>query len=142
MEDNAGYSREDLINEVIKRKHISINGKDLHIPRKLSDRIFGEPFLDLKRTKIYYKDNGEIWASRCNSYRYRPSALSCEVSRALQHRFIKNFADTLQSAESVKGSPLDDSEVNYFTSLEYSDFQNRASFQKKLYRDFIKKSAF
>lgn len=140
MEDNAGYSFEEHVDEVIKRKHLTINGKELHIPRKLSERIFGEPFLDLKRTKIYYKDNGEIWASRCNCYRYKPSALQVAVTHTLQSRLVKDFADKLQSVRSFCPDEVVDSEVDNLVFLEKSDLENRNVFQKRLLRDFYKQA--
>lgn len=132
----------DRIDEIIKRKHITVNGKDLHIPRKLSERIFGVPVEDYKRSKIIYKDNGEIWACTRGGYRYKPTALSRAVTDKVQSRLAQDFAEQLQSAESVKGSPLDGSEVDNIALLERSDCENRNVFQQRLLRQFYKNSKF
>lgn len=138
MEDNAGYSRESFLDEVINRRHFDINGKQLQIPRKLLDRIFGERVLDYKRTKIYYKDNGEIWATRCNSYRYKPSALSRAVTHKIQSRVAQDFAEQLQSVRCESSDEVVDSQVDYIVSLEQSSLENRDVFQRRLLRDFYK----
>lgn len=142
MEDNDGYSLGDRIDEIIKRKHITVNGKELHIPRKLSERIYGRCVEDYKRSKVLYKDNGEIWARTCGGYRYKPTALSRAVTDKVQSRLAQDFAEQLQSAESVKGDSLDASEVHNIALLERSDCENRNVFQQRLLREFYKNSKF
>lgn len=138
MEDNAGYSHEKYLEEILDRKHFDINGKKLNIPRKLADRIFKDRVEDLRSAKFFYKDDGTFWARSVGKYRYKPSALSNDVQGFVQRRFIEDFANTLQSAESIKGCPLDGSEVNDIVMASQIALEDRNAFQRRLQRDFYK----
>lgn len=138
MEDNAGYSREKYLEEILNRKHFDINGKKLNIPRKLADRIFKDRVEDLRSAKFFYKDDGTFWARTLGKYRYKPSALSNNVQNFVQHRLAQDFADTLQSAECVKGSPLDCSEINDIIMASQIALEDRNALQRRLQRDFYK----
>lgn len=142
MEDNAGYSQSERIKEIINRKHVTVNGKQLHIPRKLSERIFGIYEKEIRSTKQLVSDSSEIRFVYRDKYRYKPSALSRQVSRSIQYRFASDFAAKLVQAESVKGSRLDDSEVYNIALLEQSPLQDRESLQARLFREFYKGSKF
>lgn len=142
MEDNAGYSQVKRIDEIINRKHVTVNGKQLHIPRKLSDRIFGTYQKEVRSSKEFLSNNDEIRVVYRDKYRYKPSALSRQVSRVVQSRLIKSFAEQLASAESVKGDRLDDSEVHNIALLEQSPVQDRELLQQRLFREFYKGSKF
>ena len=142
MEDNDGYSKGELLDEINKRKKINVNGKQYHIPRKLSDRIFGEPCPDIKRSKIAFENGVPIWSNAQSACRYRSIPLARAASLRLLRQSAEDFAEQLQSASRFKGAPLDDSEVNDICVASSIVLKDRNELQSRILREFYKKSKF
>lgn len=140
MEDNAGYSFGERVNEIIERKKVSVNGKRLHIPRKLSDRIFSERVKDIRSSKEFLCDNGEVRISYRDKYRYKPTSLSRCVSDTIQYRLLQDFDSELRSAEVFKGSSLDFGEVDSIVQVSISDLENREALQARFFRQGFQKA--
>lgn len=142
MEDYAGNSLEKRLEQIVDRRKITVNGKSFALPRNLAERIFYRREKDLRSTRILYKDNGEIWVSYCNCYRYKPTALSSLLSSFISNRYVEDFAGQLPPFEGKSRDSLDDSKVLDVALAECSDLQNRGAFQAKLVRQFYQKSKF
>lgn len=142
MEDNDGYSLGELLDEINKRKKMSVNGKEYHIPRKLSERIFGAACPDVKRSKIVFQDGVAVWSNSQSACRYRPVPLARAASLRLLRQSFEEFADQLLSAESFKGDSLDGSEVARICLDRAAVLQDRAQLQSRIIKEFYRKSKF
>ena len=121
MEDNAGYSHDARINEIIKRKHINVNGKELSIPRNLADRIYGERTEELASSVILYKDDGTIWARKVGKYRYRPKEISKNVQKVVQDRLVSDYNEQFREARRTRMEEVDSSLVEQVITCEKAD---------------------
>lgn len=142
MEDNAGYSQEQRIKLINERKFLTINGKKFSIPRRLYERIYCEKSEELSSSKLFYKDDGTLWARKVTKYRYKPTPLSRYASKALQDSLVSDYNEQFRPFRSEFPDEVVSSAVESVLRLEQNDLQNRKVFQSRLVRDFYKNSKF
>ena len=126
---------------MIKRKHLNIHGKEYPIPRKLSERLYGERQPDLRSSQLV-QGNDEVRPGLRFKYRYKPSAFSRYVSCVIQRRFVEDLSVALQSNEMLCGHSLSRQEVDAVLLSFNSDLENRESLQERIFREGYKSSKF
>ena len=125
----TGEQWKSLADEIIKRKHYKLNGKDYKLPRRIQRAIF-------------YKQYDETQLDGTTKRKERSTQIQAMVALVVRDHFNQNFAEQLRALESQYGDEIPYSAIREIVHNENHARQVRAKNTFKAQQRQYRKSYF